>query len=447
MPTADELISAASIRQLAAILRAVDPGPRHWPTVEAAAARLAPLGLSDRARAVCEAILTDMDGSGYPELADVVRLALKRQDLTGWMVWPVTEAVAAATTGSATGSGGGRHFEDGLQLLAELTPRLTSEFALRTFLNTDLERTLATVVTWTGDPDAAVRRLAGEGTRPKLPWARQVRALNRDPHLTVPILDRLCTDESGTVRRSVANHLNDISRLDPRLATAVATRWTRNAAATTPALVRHAMRTLVKKGDPDALGLVGFRGGRDALEVRGPEPAATDVRIGDEIVFTAHIRNTSGEPVVLAVDYVVHHLKANGQQAPKVFKLATRTLAPGEGMDIARRHVPPDHHPDLPPGSARPGAAGQRPPVRQSRLHPPRPPTPPAPTAGPDRSAPQPRPCSPGPGTAAPSGHTCLGTLPVMPHTQRITWCPGSEVGSNISGQPPSITVIPCFLP
>ena len=38
---------------------------------------------------------------------------------------------------------------------------------------------------------------------------------------------------------------------------------------------------------------------------------------------------------------------------------------------------------------------------------------------------------------------TVFGTLPVRANRKRITLCPTSAVGSNISGHPPSITVIP----
>jgi hypothetical protein len=34
------------------------------------------------------------------------------------------------------------------------------------------------------------------------------------------------------------------------------------------------------------------------------------------------------------VDYVIHYRKARGSTAPKVFKLATRTLAPGETAEL-----------------------------------------------------------------------------------------------------------------
>ncbi len=40
------------------------------------------------------------------------------------------------------------------------------------------------------------------------------------------------------------------------------------------------------------------------------------------------------------------------------------------------------------------------------------------------------------------SPHTFRGTCPASVHTSRMTLCPLSAVGSNINGQPPSITVI-----
>jgi hypothetical protein len=43
--------------------------------------------------------------------------------------------------------------------------------------------------------------------------------------------------------------------------------------------------------------------------------------------------------------------------------------------------------------------------------------------------------------------HTRLGTFPVRVNTKRIALWPRSAVGSNINGQPPSITVIPCRRP
>jgi 3-methyladenine DNA glycosylase AlkC len=65
------------------------------------------------------------------------------------------------------------------------------------------------------DENEHVRRLASEGSRPRLPWSFRLSAFAADPSLAFPILDRLKADPSLYVRKSVANHLNDISKDHP----------------------------------------------------------------------------------------------------------------------------------------------------------------------------------------------------------------------------------------
>jgi 3-methyladenine DNA glycosylase AlkC len=60
-----------------------------------------------------------------------------------------------------------------------------------------------------------VRRLVSEGSRPRLPWGLQLKALVADPSPTLPLLRALQDDPSEYVRRSVANHLNDIAKDHP----------------------------------------------------------------------------------------------------------------------------------------------------------------------------------------------------------------------------------------
>jgi 3-methyladenine DNA glycosylase AlkC len=315
MPTAEEMLSTGAVRSLARILDA--------PTVRAV--KLTGAAFSERGRLVRDALLADLP-TGYAAFERAIRKAMKDPGFTGWMIWPVTEAVAVRAVPTA--------FDKGLALVADLTSRLTGEFALRTFLAADLDRTLATALRWTESPDEHVRRLASEGTRPRLPWARRVAAIIDDPQSTVPILDALHRDPSPYVRRSVANHLNDISRSDPALAVDVAARWLTT---DTLPLVRHALRTLVKAADPGALALLGFPPPA-GLTVVGPSLGAAAVRVGDELPFEFTLRNEGGTEVRLAVDYVVHHRKANGSLSPKVFKLTVRTLAAGESVTISRRH-------------------------------------------------------------------------------------------------------------
>ncbi|ANZ40431.1 DNA alkylation repair protein [Lentzea guizhouensis] len=331
MPFADELIGAQTVRDLIAALRTASPKARLR-RLRAAEDELAPLPLRERSDLLRDALLEDLPGD-YASFATTVRVAAAgAPSFTGWLIWPVTSAVAT----KAIDGGGTEAFDDALALLAELTPRLTSEFALRALLTHDLQRALGIILTWTGSDDEHVRRLASEGTRPLLPWAVRVPGILADPKTTLPILDALHRDESEYVRRSVANHLNDISRRDPDLVVTTAAAWSADPGAGTARLVRHALRTLVKQGHPGALELLGFTSAR--LEVTGPLLAADTVAIGDTLAFTGSVRNLDDRPARLVIDYVVHHRKANGTLTGKTFKLTTQTLAPGEACELRREH-------------------------------------------------------------------------------------------------------------
>ncbi|MFI5952209.1 DNA alkylation repair protein [Cryptosporangium sp. NPDC051539] len=325
MPFADELLSAATAENLARALATA--APRNPLTaVHAAASGLGGLALRARADLLRDALLADVPG-GYRELADVVRTATPH--LAGWMVWPVTTAVAAR----AVDDGSDEAFDDAMAILAGLTGLLTAEFAIRTLLRHDLGRALAIALRWAGSDDTDVRRLASEGTRPYLPWAVRVPGLSAQ---TIPILDALYRDPSDYVRRSVANHLNDLSRDHPELVVTTAARWLEAPDARTAQVVRHGLRTLVKRGDPGALALLGY--GKASVHVDGPTLDADVVWIGDAIEFRATVRNTGDEAARLAIDYLVYHRKANGSQTAKTFKLTTATLQPGEAAEIRRAH-------------------------------------------------------------------------------------------------------------
>ena len=331
MPFADELIGDQTAGALIAAVAAAAPG-NGLPSLRTAAGELAGRSLRERSDLLRDALLADLPG-GYPGLAATVRAAAAGPlPFAGWLIWPVTGAVAAR----AVADGSGTAFDDAMALLAALTSRLTSEFAIRTLLAHDPDRALAIVATWTTSPDAHVRRLASEGTRPFLPWARRVPALLARPESTLAILDALHRDDSEYVRRSVANHLNDLSREHGDLVVRTAASWLAGPGPHTRKLVRHGLRTLIKRGHPGALALLGFAPA--TVEVTGPVSTSREVPYGGELVFTATVTNTGDAPATLAIDYVVHHRKADGSQSPKTFKLTTATLAPGQRLAVERRH-------------------------------------------------------------------------------------------------------------
>jgi 3-methyladenine DNA glycosylase AlkC len=331
MPFADDLIGAYTARTLIAAIAQAAPG-RDLAALRTTPARLDGLSLRERADLLADSLLSDLPGS-YADLARVVRAAAAgTAPFTGWLIWPVTSAIARKAADENTDAA----FDDAMDLMALLTPRLTAEFALRTLLRHDLDRALTIIARWTHSADHDVRRLATEGTRPYLPWSIRVPPILARPGVTVPLLDALYRDDSEYVRRSVANHLNDLSRDHPDLVVDTARRWLTAPGPHTPQLVHHGLRTLVKRGHPGALALLGFT--PVTVEIEGPALDETTIAYGGAIRFTATVRNPGGQPARLAIDYVIHHQRANGGQSAKTFKLTTRTLAPGETLTISREH-------------------------------------------------------------------------------------------------------------
>jgi 3-methyladenine DNA glycosylase AlkC len=229
--------------------------------------------------------------------------------------------------GVVAASRGLGYFSESMELLKALTKRFTAEFAIRPFLREHPEATLELLRSWTGDPDENVRRLVSEGTRPRLPWAERVPVLLRDPRPGLALLEALKDDPSPYVRRSVANHLNDVGKDHPERLLAVAKRWGRGAGPERERLIRHALRSLVKAGDADALALLGF-GAQARVNLTDARVRPARVRLGETVEFTATLAATSG--IRLLIDYRIHFQKANGKTSPKVFKGTTMELANGE---------------------------------------------------------------------------------------------------------------------
>ena len=238
-------------------------------------------------------------------------------------------------------------FEESMAAQYELTKRFTAEFSIRPFLTHHQAATLARLRQWTVDPDPNVRRLVSEGTRPRLPWAPRLPAFIADPAPVLELLELLRDDPSEYVRRSVANNLNDISKDHPDVVIDLAGRWWADGDDARRRLVRHGLRTLVRRGDPAALDVLGHVGA-DHLVVGEVTIEPAEPVIGGSVRITATVvdTRTSGDDAAaadprpatdsVAVDFVVHFVKANGSTSPRVFKGAVRTLAPGRSTVVTR---------------------------------------------------------------------------------------------------------------
>jgi 3-methyladenine DNA glycosylase AlkC len=229
------------------------------------------------------------------------------------------------------------HFDLSLQALRELTPYSSSEFALRPYLERDAVAVLALAERWAEDDNEHVRRLASEGTRPRLPWGRRLPALGAAPQLSQPILERLRADPSDYVRRSVANHLNDHAKDHPDWVLDLLERWPREAAET-QWIIQHALRNLIKAGHPRALKLVGVtRGAQVALQAFTVAPAR--LQLGQTLRLGATLRSTAQTSQKLVVDYAIHYVKSNGSHSRKVFKWRTLKLDGGAELRLEKKQT------------------------------------------------------------------------------------------------------------
>ena len=138
------------------------------------------------------------------------------------------------------------------------------------------------LASWAHDPSPHVRRLVSEGTRPRLPWAPRLRSLVADPAPGLALIELLRDDPSAYVRRSVANHLNDVGKDHPALLLDTARRWLRGASEERRRLVTHALRSLARAGHSEALALLGH-GGHPRIAVREVSIAPRRVRIGESV--------------------------------------------------------------------------------------------------------------------------------------------------------------------
>lgn len=263
----------------------------------------------------------------HPDELDHANQPSDGDGICGWGIMPLARVV---------GQQGLDDFEGSLELLKEMTKRFSAEFDVRYLLLADQARALAVMGGWIDDPNRHVRRLVSEGTRPRLPWGVQLTELIANPKPILPILEALRDDPEDYVRRSVANHLNDIAKDHPDLVARLAGKWLKGADDNREKLVRHACRTLIKNGHPVTLEAFGL--GAPKIELAALTVETDEVRFGDALTFSAELRSSANAPQSLVIDYLLHFLKANGQRAGKVFKWKKLTLAAGETVSLQRSH-------------------------------------------------------------------------------------------------------------
>lgn len=320
-------ISPALVAGLGEDLKAAWPEFPEGEFVRRACDGLASLEMKGRVVHVADALAATLPGD-FAEAAKVIEKSLASPRMNSWVVYCVDDYV---------GRYGIDQPEVALPLMAKLTPRWSCEFAIRPFIETHPEITFEYFDRWVESDDEHLRRLVSEGSRPRLPWGGHLMEFIADPSPTIALLDRLVDDPSLYVRKSVANHLNDIAKDNPGLAIETARRWIAEGgdAERRAWIVNHGMRSLIKKGDPEALALVGFDHDAD-VALSGFSVTPQEIAIGDEVTIEFLLSATETTPVM--VDYAIHHAGASGVRSAKVFKLKRLELKPGTETAFTRRH-------------------------------------------------------------------------------------------------------------
>jgi len=245
----------------------------------------------------------------------------------GWLQWPVGQFIA---------DHGLDHFDESMAAMIALTKRMSSEFAVRPFVEHRQDATFARLLSLTSDSNPHVRRWCSEAVRPRLPWGRKLRALVEDPGPIWPILEALKDDDELYVRRSVANNLNDIAKDHPQLVVKRCKQWKKGGNEHRSWVIRHGLRSLVKDGQPGALAVIGFGPPKElsaALSIRPRQ-----IEIGDQIELTARIETAAANAQDLIVDYAVHYVRKSGKSSSKVFKWTTTRLPAAGSVTLNKRH-------------------------------------------------------------------------------------------------------------
>lgn len=350
MPKNDETafkhwISKDLLSRISRAIGAVHPKFNRT-SFEAIAPRLAPLELKARVHLVRDQLKAELPEE-FPEAIKILLLSLEGGTLKSFDLWPYTEFVQ---------SYGLKHLNLSLHAMEELTQLFTAEFAVRPFLRIHEKKTLEHLVRCAKSKNVHLRRWASEGSRPRLPWGERLDAFVSHPKRTFPILELLKHDSELYVRKSVANHLNDITKDHPQLVIDLLKKWKKSASAEYQErinwIIHRALRSEIKAGTPEALELIGVST-KASLELKRFAINSKQFHMNEKIEMDIEIRSKSKQAQKLVIDYIVHFARAGGKSSAKVFKLKNATLPGQETLSIqkvhhlkavsTRKHYPGDH--------------------------------------------------------------------------------------------------------
>ncbi|MGF6090136.1 DNA alkylation repair protein [Pseudomonas sp. 18173] len=322
-PALKEIFNAERLRHIASEMTAVYPAFEARRFLKLAQTGLADLSVMQRMARVSECLhaVLPLD---YEASLKLLRALAPRLN-SGFVSMCLPHYVATY---------GAHAFEVSMDALKYFTAFGSSEFAIRHFLRSDLERSLKLMHAWSLDDNEHVRRLASEGCRPRLPWSFRLEPIQADPQLAAKILDNLKADTSLYVRKSVANHLNDITKDHPEWVLDRIEGWSLDNRHTAW-IAKHALRSLIKQGNQRALAIIGA-GGKPEVEIVDVKVEPPVIGLGEKITLSFAVKSTVESSQRLVIDYAIDYVKANGSTSAKVFKLKALTL-PGNASETVSR--------------------------------------------------------------------------------------------------------------
>lgn len=289
------------------------------------------LELKARVRLISDSLAKCLPAN-YPEALKIILATCQNPKLTGFELWPYTEFIQTY---------GLDHFKISMDALSKLTVLFTAEFAVRPFFVKYEKESYIYLLKQTKSKNVHLRRWASEGCRPLLPWGLKLQNAVKNPKNGLQILEKLKFDQELYVRKSVANHLNDISKSHPDLVVETLNRWLK----TSPKqhkesilwIQRQALRTLIKKGHTLALKSIGY-GETPKVQIPNISLNQSTFKIGETLHFKFSVQSKSLKMQNLVIDYSVHFKKNNGGSSEKVFKLKKISLKPKENISIEKKH-------------------------------------------------------------------------------------------------------------
>lgn len=156
------------------------------------------------------------------------------------------------------------------------------------------------MMNWSVDENEHVRRLASERSRPRLPLSFKLQAIVDAPDLTYPILANLAQDPSLYVRKSVANHLNDVSKEHPKWLLDTLAKWPRDHPHPRW-IAKRALRTLIKAGHPRELSQVGASD-KVTVDVLRFDVSPLSISLGERLTLCVELPSQSDKSQQLVVD-------------------------------------------------------------------------------------------------------------------------------------------------